>query len=76
MSWQPIETVPKEGNGEYLGHKCGPWVLLSDGGSEPVVGFWNGRYFDDGNFHSAMEGFTHWMPLPDPPQSQAEAGKP
>lgn len=67
--WQAIETVPKEGNGEYLGHKCGPWVLLITKENEiPIVGFWNGRYFDDGDYNSAMDGFTHWMPLPEPPK--------
>ena len=66
--WQPIETAPKTGRSRFLGHDSGPYLLLSDGGELPVIGFWNGRFWDDGDFQSTMEGFTHWMPLPDPPK--------
>ena len=63
--WRPIESVPKE----YV------YVLLSSGGDQsPVIGFfseydYDGKpIFDDGDFRSCMTGFTHWMPLPEPPK--------
>ncbi len=66
--WKTIDTVPKRGKGKFLGKETGPYVLLSDGGEVPVIAFWNGHSFDDGDYNSNMDGFTHWMPLPEPPQ--------
>ena len=79
MSWQPIETAPKDGTEvllfwcaehgpeyvEYLA--CGAWGEYRDGS-----GGWGGE-----SFHSKPEGYwtrligekpTHWMPLPEPPK--------
>jgi hypothetical protein len=63
-AWQPIETAPKDqrilllADGDvYLGE----WnAYRSTPQFEPEL--WEGPVFDDGHF-------THWMPLPDPPQS-------
>lgn len=81
MTWQPIETAPKDG----------AWVLLSggkityhwDGDTPPCMvvgqfthelngrilteGHWQFAWYDGGYF-GIYEGPTHWMPLPDPPE--------
>lgn len=56
--WRPIETAPKDGT----------WVILGDK-ERVVMGFW-GSYgtWDDGDFHDDLGEFTHWQPLPEPPQ--------
>lgn len=56
--WQPIDTAPKDRT----------FVLLGVRGGEVCIGFWNGVAWDDGDFNNHMTGFTHWMPLPEPPQ--------
>ena len=54
--WQPIETAPKDGT----------VILLWNDRCE--LAFWNGRSWDDGDFHDDLgHGFTHWQPLPTPP---------
>lgn len=61
-SWMPIETAP-----------AGQMVLLWDGSSIYMAErsrFYEGLW-DDGDYNSKMDGFTHWMPLPYPP---SEAG--
>ena len=80
MTWQPIETAPKDGT----------WVLLYGGkdvgwyGDDTiqtiVTAFWRPSYYrrtDDqgqwmytwweGDWRSEMADPTHWMPLPTPP---------
>lgn len=56
MSWQPIETAPKDGS-EFLGWFPGSTVMIWWMGQGGVWGndFWEG------------EAPTHWMPLPNPP---------
>jgi hypothetical protein len=57
QGWQPIETAPKDGTAILL---CGAGVRL---------GFWNGRSWDDGDFFNDLgDAFTHWMPIPTPPE--------
>ena len=81
MSWQPIETAPRDGT----------WVMLTggscieyrwDGDNEPtcVAGQWtaylNGREVQghwqfawyDGGYYGRYDNPTHWMPLPEPPK--------
>jgi hypothetical protein len=67
--WQPIETAPKDGFGKgiFTGTK-GPMVLVTDG-TGPYIAFWNGRSWDDGDYHDDLGEMTHWMPLPEPPIS-------
>jgi hypothetical protein len=66
--WQPIETAPKDGSyimilfdGE---HRVVSWV-------EPIKGariwHWAERDQIEPSFNPAL--VTHWMPLPEPPQS-------
>lgn len=56
MSWQPIDTAPKDGT-EFLGWFPGSTVMIWWMGQGGVWGndFWEG------------EAPTHWMPLPEPP---------
>lgn len=70
--WQPIETAPKDGTI----HIRGLWVTVKgvkakefqqfigfideDGDFKDMV------YFDD--FGWAAKDYTHWMPLPEPPE--------
>ena len=62
-AWMPIETAPK---GRPDIPRDAPFILVTDGGI-PVVAFWNGVSWDDGDFHDNLRGLTHWMPLPPPP---------
>lgn len=81
MSWQPIETAPKNGT----------WILLRGGSVDTsvynpdvvgpmnpaVVAFWhiwdfsqNAEWafsFWDGEWYSSYDNPTHWMPLPSDP---------
>ena len=57
-NWQPIETAPKDGT-EIL-------VVEPDG--EMYVAFWN--IYESLWFYGVdLCVPTHWMPLPQPPQS-------
>lgn len=68
--WQPIETAPRDGT----------IILLVDGGNQvwgPYAGAWVGKndhypwvFLDPDIELNGMppSGFTHWMPLPEPPQ--------
>lgn len=69
--WQDISTAPKTGAGRgmYSGEERGPEIMLSDG-SSIYIGFWNGHSWDDGDYHDHMTGLTHWMPLPEPPETK------
>ena len=71
MKWQPIETAPKDGTSILV---CIARLL----DSHKVV-FWNEEAVADehGLFSWEIEdtdtayhenAFTHWMPLPDPPE--------
>jgi hypothetical protein len=67
MEWQPIETAPKDGRSFML------WVAQSDMGAHwfaPVSITPDGNWWDDstGDNIQPVNGATHWMPLPDPPQ--------
>jgi hypothetical protein len=52
--WQPIETAPKDGTD----------ILVWEGGSVGTV--WFSQVF--GEWLGPYPDFTHWMPLPDPPE--------
>jgi hypothetical protein len=77
MDWQPIETAPMDGTnmllayrtlGVVLGHfdrdGTGDWWVAISRPDRPSI--WSQWYLDspDG------EDPTHWMPLPEPPQTE------
>lgn len=83
MNWQPIETAPKDGTWVLLcGGETTEDDYLGDGVliKRPVVAFWDNEggllddgawYFCywDGDWRDGYDNPTHWMPLPEPPQS-------
>ena len=73
MEWQPIETAPKDGTG----HVRGLWVHSAKTGKaiywEAIAGYVNddGDFVDhDSNAPWRADDYTHWMPLPAPPDSE------
>ena len=61
MTWQPIETAPKDGTAALIFSK-------DDAFGPVIVGWWEN---DDEAWwgpHSYIVRPTHWMPLPDPPK--------
>jgi hypothetical protein len=76
MTWQPIETAPKDGTHVLL------WEEYS---TDPFVGYWLYGKWSASHEHVDAEGgwdgatvidniqcdVTHWMPLPPPPSSDA-----
>ena len=61
--WQPIETAPKDGTG-FIAYSP------THGIKTPVS--WNKDYrrFDKNGYSSLKNDWTHWMPLPNPPEEQ------
>lgn len=61
MDWQPIETAPRDGSDVLIGgyYPNGVW-FVSMGWFSEDRGYWSGHKIDPP---------THWMPLPQPPQS-------
>ena len=61
--WIPVtERLPEE-NGHYLVHAVG------NGYYSTYIALWNGRF--RANFEMPI---THWMPLPQPPESEEQNG--
>ena len=61
MTWQPIETAPKDGA-----------IVLVFIGGIMGTGFWDDEV-DDWELCGYLIGSakpTHWMPLPDPPEEE------
>lgn len=64
MTWQPIDTAPKDGTLVLI------WMPLFKRvfACEFANGLWQtGVWTNDMSMHPP----THWMPLPDPPQETA-----
>ncbi len=74
MEWMPIETAPKH---EYcLVYVPQPHWFYEP---EPFVfqAWWGGdRWMITTDGNGAWVKPTHWMPLPSPPQTQAQAPQP
>lgn len=51
-----------------LGRETGPEILLCDEDGSIYIGFWNGRSWDDGDFHDDLGDMEYWLPLPKIPR--------
>ena len=77
MTWQPIETAPKDGTRVLIYQPDGMWHSRSCIRGERIeLAYWH----QPGN--KERPGFwiptsrpTHWMPLPDPPSARAQSGE-
>lgn len=81
MTWQPIETAPKDGTAILLcDEESGKWD--NQQWSSCVVGWWDTddepEWRDNGdmgcNGQCEYEP-THWMPLPEPPKPDTPTGE-
>lgn len=63
MTWQPIETAPKDGTLILAAWDKSQAVSIVSYAKEPTGGFF--WLTDDDCFVSTP---THWMPLPEPPK--------
>lgn len=84
MTWQPIATAPKDGTpvqlwrppaavGRWSCRIHAKWHAFEDGGVWvwPSEGYYNIEdtdWIDTGEFFETVDEFTHWMPLPPPPE--------
>lgn len=39
------------------------YVIVWEGDAGPHVAFWNGKTWDDGDFHDDIDGITHWADI-------------
>ncbi len=78
MTWQPIETAPKDETWVilYFAEGC-PWQAEANG---MVFAFWSTGedpdwYDSEAASNSLTEHYkpTHWMPLPAPPVTETTA---
>jgi hypothetical protein len=69
MEWQPIETAPKDGINILVvdARVRELWAVASWDADEPSTAKWCTL---DGAYH--QDRFTHWMPLPSPPQAVSQ----
>lgn len=84
MEWQPIETAPQDGTRVILWRgftslgvwkemvvgewHSGAWVWPSEGDNPSTHGEWTEDDLDFG--YVDHKSFTHWMPLPEPPEDK------
>jgi hypothetical protein len=77
MSWQPIETAPKDGRDiivmyVHIDTQCvhsAYYATAAEGYEAGDIGWWS--YVFSEVSRTKLEGFmapTHWMPLPPPPE--------
>lgn len=75
MKWQPIETAPKKSTDPDV--SFGPMIILASTSGHRAIGYWSDGYgvrregWVNPHDHQVMnywKAFTHWMPLPEPPQ--------
>ncbi len=72
--WQNIETAPKNQD-ILLGRTRDDFRVTVCWDDEPIVKDFNWATADGISYHA--KAFTHWMPLPDPPITEAiERGEP
>lgn len=66
MTWQPIETAPKDETPILAWGPCWPWPEIISW--EPEQKLWQEGYIG-GDYADAGWEPTHWMPLPDAPSA-------
>lgn len=70
MTWQPIETAPKDGTEVFITF----WAWDEPGKQRcyAVAGCEGGPWVDMNDDNRAHEFYapTHWMPLPQPPKEE------
>ena len=59
MEWKPIETAPTQ-----------EWILVTVKGSVLRVQFDKDWFDETGKIMALHKHFTHWMPLPIPPEKK------
>lgn len=69
MTWQPIETAPKDGTCILL-HRRWP-----NGWNERISAFWDAGGWvvaggEEWELPETEVSFTAWMPLPEPPKEE------
>ena len=69
MTWQKIETAPKDGSVILIAHNRGTWSHPRDPRRiNCVVAFWaGGRFQQFGPDSFSDHEIACWMPLPEPP---------
>lgn len=60
MTWQTIESAPKDGTNFLAIYG------VADDGTYWIV-FWNGKFFECVSGGYQVEHATHWQHLPEPP---------
>lgn len=70
--WQDIETAPRDGT-EFLAYGC--YIYPGDSGPTEYrkIAAYSGNEewpWEDDDGQSRAEVFTHWQPLPDPPDPE------
>lgn len=58
MTWQPIETAPRDGTYVLV------WNTLSEA---PIIAMYEGAYWEDSYEGCTNIKASHWMPLPEAP---------
>ena len=66
MNWQPIETAPYGERILVYNPVCGIYSSERVDSGEYPLGIWNGHF---GPWYPAP---THWMSLPEPPESTSK----
>lgn len=68
MTWQPIETAPKDGTSVILAAVRDGKYVVGEGLWEGDAWWWANEWGDYNTDQIEMyRQVTHWMPLPDPP---------
>ena len=73
--WQPIDTAPRDGAWVLLHGLC-EIPCIDAGSPETVMAYWTNHNGGGWVWHGAVAmTFTHWLPLPEPPDLSALEGK-
>lgn len=70
--WQPIETAPKDGTDILAWGPFGHGHLVVSFDDKAEQPGWPWCTLDGPNY--SLTTFTHWMPLPNPPDGQLPTG--